>query len=388
MLAFQVNPLKILHVTPSFYPAVVYGGPTYSVYGLCRSLIHQGCLLRVLTTDANGPRAVLEVDTRTEIEISPGLFVRYCHRVMDVSVSPTLLRLLHANICWADVVHLTAVYSFPTIPTLLTCRIVGKPVVWSPRGMLQRWQGTSRTELKAIWEKACRLAAPERLILHATSEEEACESEARLPGVKTVVVPNGVEFPDAVHRGGRAGWFRLAYLGRLHPKKNIESLLYAYHKIYRNLGIATSLVIAGAGEQPYIERIKAQIQELGLSERVKMIGQVADDDKRRVFENSDLTIVPSHTENFAMVVAESLAHGVPVIASRGTPWRSVEEVGCGLWVDNDPESLSAAMKRCVALPLREMGLKGREWMQRDFAWNSVAAKMSQVYRNALATRGS
>src|SRR5439155_23062515 len=98
MLAFQVNSLKILHVTPSFYPAVVYGGPTYSVYGLCRSLIHQGCLLRVLTTDANGPRAVLEVDTRTEIEISPGLFVRYCHRVMDVSVSPTLLRLLHANI--------------------------------------------------------------------------------------------------------------------------------------------------------------------------------------------------------------------------------------------------------------------------------------------------
>src|SRR5206468_7028271 len=123
---------------PSFYPALVYGGPTYSVYMLCRSLNGHACELRVLTTDANGPNSVLAVNTKRAVEISPGLFVRYCHRIADVSISPTLLRLLAAYVWWADVIHLTAVYSFPTIPTLLACKILGKPVVWSPRGMLQR----------------------------------------------------------------------------------------------------------------------------------------------------------------------------------------------------------------------------------------------------------
>src|SRR5205085_11829037 len=159
--------------------ALVYGGPTYSVYSLCRRLVSQGCRVRVLTTDANGPCSVLPVKTNQDVEIFPGLFVRYCHRIADVSVSPALLRLLATEVSWADVVHLTAVYSFPTIPTFLACKIWGKPLVWSPRGMMQRWEGTRRSSLKTIWEMVCRIAAPDRLVLHATSEEEAHESAHR-----------------------------------------------------------------------------------------------------------------------------------------------------------------------------------------------------------------
>src|SRR5262249_3435770 len=86
--------LRLLHVTPSFYPAHIYGGPTRSVYELCRGLVQGGCDLRVLTTDANGPDAVLDVDTGKEVEIDGGVIVRYCHRWVDVSASPRLLRLL------------------------------------------------------------------------------------------------------------------------------------------------------------------------------------------------------------------------------------------------------------------------------------------------------
>ena len=92
-------------------------------------------------------------------------------------------------------------------------------------------------------------------------------------------------------------------------------------------------------------------------------------------------IAPSYTENFGLVVAEALGHAVPVIVSRGTPWRRVEEIGCGLWVENDPESLAAAIQRISGMPLREMGLKGREWMQREFDWDSVASRMINVYRS-------
>src|SRR5437867_7162446 len=373
----KYRPLKILHVTPSFYPAIVYGGPTYSVYALCRSLAKCGQEVRVLTTNANGPDSVLDVNTSGDVRIASELRVRYCHRIADVAVSPTLLRLLRSYISWADVVHLMAVYSFPTIPTLAICKVLGKPVVWSPRGMLQRWDGTRRPYLKTMWEKICRVVAPKRLILHATSDEEALESQKRLPGVETVVIPNGVEMPQTIgHCNGRPER-RFVYLGRLHPKKGLENLLDAYKKLKGSVGITPSLVIAGEGDPGYVESVRNRIKELDLS--VRMIGHVAGDAKREFFENADVLVAPSHTENFGVVVAEALAHGVPVIASRGTPWSRVEEIGCGLWVDNHPCSLATAIERIASMPLREMGYKGRQWMQAEFAWDFLAEKMIQVY---------
>ncbi|HSQ05574.1 MAG TPA: glycosyltransferase, partial [Burkholderiales bacterium] len=187
--------MNVLHVTPSFYPAFLYGGTTYSVHALCRGLVAAGCSVRVLTTNANGPDAVLDTPSDRDVELQPGLNVRYCRRIADVSVSPQLLRSLPAAIRSADVVHLTAVYSFPTIPTLFLSRWYRKPVVWSPRGMLQRWPETPRTALKAPWEQICRLVAPRNMVLHCTSEEEAAESTERMEGARAVVIPNGVEVP-------------------------------------------------------------------------------------------------------------------------------------------------------------------------------------------------
>lgn len=126
--------MKIVHIVPSFAPAWRYGGPINTVLQLCRQLARNGCEVRVLTTDANGPDAVLDIPTAREVDTGDGLRVRYCARLMPESVSVRLLRELPRYLRWADVVHLTAVYSFPTIPTLLACKLMDKPVVWSPRG--------------------------------------------------------------------------------------------------------------------------------------------------------------------------------------------------------------------------------------------------------------
>ena len=95
-------------------------------------------------------------------------------------------------------------------------------------------------------------------------------------------------------------------------------------------------------------------------------------------------MVPSFTENFAIVVAEALAHAVPVIAGRGTPWQGVEQHDCGLWIDNSPESIAAAITRLRSAPRRDMGMRGREWMQRDFSWDTIGARMLAVYAGLLA----
>jgi glycosyltransferase involved in cell wall biosynthesis len=83
------------------------------------------------------------------------------------------------------------------------------------------------------------------------------------------------------------------------------------------------------------------------------------------------------------VVAEALARGVPVIASRGTPWQRLVEMGCGLWVDNSSAELSKALDEAACLPLHEMGKRGREWMGREYSWQTIAEQMVEQYRSLI-----
>ena len=276
--------VRVLCVAPSFYPARIYGGPIESVCHLCRGLSRNGNEVRVLTTDANGPRSVLDVRTDCEVPLAEGVRVRYCHRQMSDSVSLTLLRLLPSYIHWADVVHLTAAYSFPSIPTLLACKAMGKPVVWAPHGGFQRWEGSTRVRAKAVWEWICRIGAPKKLILHVTSQEEATASRKRFPGVKAVVIPNGIEIPEKVAHKYGDGMLRLLYLGRLHPIKGIENLLAACKILNDRSDLAWSLTIAGTGDPNYVESLRARVDTLKLVQCVQMIGAVEGAIKESLFE--------------------------------------------------------------------------------------------------------
>ena len=374
--------MKVLHVVPSFYPAFSYGGPITSVYELCAGLVRQGCAVRVLTTDANGIGAVLDVAKDPPVVLPPGVSVRYCRRIFRHSVSLQLLRLLAPSIRWADLVHLTAVYNFPTFPTLAACRWMGKPLVWSPRGALQRWQNSRRSGLKSAWEGACRGLAPEGMVLHVTSEQEAAESVARFPKAHPTVIPNGVELPPSFAHRNSSGQLRLLFLGRIDPKKGIENLFAAVQRL-RHLDRPWILTIAGSGDATYTAGLEEQVRLLGLMENVRFAGEVRGQAKSDLFAASDLAVFPSYTENFAMVVAEALAHAVPVIASKGTPWSGVETHGCGLWVENDPATLAAAIEGMSTMPLREMGSRGRQWMEAEFAWETVAREMLRLYGKLL-----
>jgi len=379
--------MKILHVSPSFYPTRAYGGTIRSSYGLCRGLAELGCSVRVLTTDSDGLGRTLEVPNDRDVMVD-GLPVRYCHKLFLHSVSFGLLHVLRESVEWADVVHLTAVYSFPTFPTLSYCRFLRKPLVWSPRGALQRWDGSTRVMAKYLWERMCSgLVLKEKLILQATSQNEAEQSQNRFPGVRTVIVRHGVELPEDLRKTDSKGQLRMTYLGRLHPIKGIEALLDACKLVGSESG-PWHLNIAGSGELNYANVLKSKVVELGLEARVDFLGEVFGERKESLFANSDVVVVPSHVENFGMVVAEALAHEVPVIAGRGTPWEGLQTRGCGLWVDNHSSSLAAAIREIRTMPLADMGRRGRNWMETEFSWQSVSSQMLAVFRECIKAKSS
>jgi glycosyltransferase involved in cell wall biosynthesis len=186
-----------------------------------------------------------------------------------------------------------------------------------------------------------------------------------------------------VKRSEESDTLRLLYLGRLHPIKAIDSLLEACRLLAEEPGLQWSLVIAGDGDTRYTGALRNQAAAYGLNRQIEFVGQLSGEQKEATLARADVLVLPSHVENFGMVVAEALSRGIPVIASRGTPWAQVETIGCGLWVDNSPESLADAIRRMRREPLAAMGAAGRAWMQRQFSWRAIAERMTELYRSIM-----
>ncbi|HLX04824.1 MAG TPA: glycosyltransferase [Candidatus Binatus sp.] len=375
--------LRVLHVTPFFAPAWVYGGLPESAYQFARYLALAGVTVRVLTTDANGWGRRLDAASMAAYAHRDGIEVRYCARVARQSVSLELLGALAEQVRRAEVVHLHAAYSFPTIPTLLAARMLKRPTIWTPHGALQRWSGSRRVGFKSLWEKVCIAVGSGDVVLHLTSAHEVAETRSRFPRATINLIPNGVEIPPTVHRAPRGTQLKLGFVGRLDPKKGIKNLLAACRILKERSGPDFSLAIAGSGSSEYEAQLRREIDRLELRDDVMMLGDIRGEEKRRMFERTDVVVVPSFTENFGIVVAEALAHGAAVIASTGTPWKEVERVGCGLWVANDPASLADAIVKINSMPVAEMGERGRRWMAADFSWEKCASEMIALYRNIL-----
>lgn len=378
--------MHILHVTSAYYPATYWGGPIFSVYGLNNALANLPEIeIQVLTTDSAGPLLSqrLEAANLNMEELYPNQIIHFTRRILRSSTSLEMLMKLPALVNWADVVHLTGTYSFPTFPTLLACRLFGKPLVWSPRGALQdaqKLEFSRKKRLKNIWNFLCNmLLNPDKTVLHTTSIEERDFSLSSLPGARAVVISNGIDTPLAFPKRDYCpnGELRLLFLSRLHRKKGVENLLDAMVDL-KDLNI--SLSIYGTGDKAYVTSLQERAQKLGLLDgRVHFYGHVDGESKQAAFMNADVFVLPSYSENYGIAIAEALSYGVPVIASHGTPWQKVEEKKCGLWVDNTPQSLGEAVRTIRQMDLADMGRRGWQWMKDDFSWHYISTLMFQSY---------
>jgi glycosyltransferase involved in cell wall biosynthesis len=379
--------VKILHVAPSYYPATYYGGTIVTTHALCNELAKlPGIELRVLTTDMAGLGLTDRLPvTGVPMHYPGGYDVYFARRRIRPDIAPGLLAMLWGMIGWADGILLTGTYSFPTIPTLAVCRLRGKPLIWSPHGALMAshlWKDARRPVLKRLWEVICLSVRPRACVLHVTAEVEKAASCARLPGIEAIIMANAVDVPaELPPRCWRPdGMLRLMFIGRISPEKGLDNLLRAR----ASLDATVSLDVYGTGDPGYVRAMMELMGTLGLGARVRFHGHVDDEGKRAAFLGADLMVLSSHpTENFGMVVAEALAHGVPAIVSRGAPWPELEARDCGLWVPNDPLSLAGAVEALRDADLEAMGRRGQAWMKADFGWDRRAREMQAAFEDII-----
>ena len=190
--------MRILHVVPTYYPAVRYGGPIVAVHGLCRALAARGHELLVFTTNVDGP-GITDTPVATPVNLD-GVQIRYfpCPLLRRLYWSPALSQALRREIGNFRLVHLHSVFLWPTWAAARVARNVGVPYVLSPRGMLVKDLIARRSRLvKSAWIRLIERANVEQAaVLHLTSQLESTELAYfgwRLPRV--AVIPNAVDEP-------------------------------------------------------------------------------------------------------------------------------------------------------------------------------------------------
>ena len=136
----------------------------------------------------------------------------------------------------------------------------------------------------------------------------------------------------------------------------------------------------------YGAEVERMIREKGLGETVLMTGHVDGEVREALLGNAKLFVLPSHSENFGLVIAESLARGRPVITTTGTPWKELKEWGAGWWVEPKKESITQAMGEALTktdAELDQMGARGRREVEKKFSWKAAAEKVVDAYKEIV-----
>jgi len=371
--------ISVVHIVPSLHPR--NGGPSRTVVQLADALARHDLEVQVFSQGATGEpsvesrdpavrRCIAESDSWLALNLGFPLRQRL---LPNLAQCPKMV--LHGHGLWHPANHWTARHA----------RDLGIPLMIHPRGMLEPWA----IDQKA-WKKRFAMTLFQRRdlesarLLVATSAAEF-ESIRRLGFRNAIaIIPNGVELVvPAADTGNR--WRRLKserrvlFLSRVHWQKGLLNLVRAWSELKP---AGWRLCFAGPDEDGHVAEVMKLTRELGVAHSVRYLGEVDGVEKSHQYNQADLFVLPTFSENFGVVVAEALAHGLPVITTRGAPWSDLETYGCGWWVDIGVDPLVNALRGAMALSdaeRGEMGQRGRAYVQR-YDWNDIAKQMVEAYR--------
>ncbi|TME96115.1 MAG: glycosyltransferase [Chloroflexi bacterium] len=389
--------MKVLHVIPAVAPR--YGGPSQAVLGMGCALMQHGVEVLIATTDADGRGhlpAVLGVPQEYQ-----GVPVIFFPRQWSEAFkySRPLAAWLAAHVSEFSVLHIHAVFSHASLAAAAACRQRDVPYLVRTLGTLDPWSLRQKPMRKRLlWHLGARRMMDGAAAVQYTTRAEQRLVEHHLGLRRGVVIPLGIDQASytapvdlaqfsARHSGLNQHPYILV-LGRLHPKKGVEALIAAFLRATRNEGLHDwRLVVAGDGDEGYVAHLRRIAREQSGGERVVFTGWVAGAEKLAVLRGAAVLALPSHQENFGLVVVEALSCGVPVLVSPHVNLADdIQAAGAGWVVPLDAPRLEAGLVEVMALPEERQcrGSAGRDLAAR-FSWPQVAAELTQLYRRVERT---
>lgn len=282
-----------------------------------------------------------------------------------------------------DLYHTNGMWMHCNHETCLVARKKDKPYVITPHGMLY-----PQALARSAWKKKLLLAMggvandlKSAACIHVTCKAEMLHYRALGYNNPVAVIPNPVLIPNCVEATrNKPKKKRIGFLGRLHPRKNVQILIDVWSKLGDETQNA-ELIIIGKGEEEYEAMLRNEVKRLGLN-NVIFVGFITGREKFEKLASLTALCVPSDFENFGMIVTEALSVQTPVIACLGTPWEALNTHHCGWWVDNDIDTLAQTIREALFLPQSEidkMGENGKLLVETNYTDTQVALKMKQLY---------
>jgi len=265
----------------------------------------------------------------------------------------------------------------------------GLPLVISPRGMLERWAlRRSRLKKSIAWLAWAKTVLSRAAFIHALCEEEAESIRNVVQGVPIAVVPNGVELAGGLDAS--RGLYRrdIIFLGRIHPKKGISSLLEAWSSVSRERG--WRLIIAGWDDGGHAAALKTLAAQLGLGDSVIFKGGVFGEQKDLLFRSAAGFILPSFSEGLPMAVLEAWSYGLPVLMTDECHLPEGFAVNAAIRIQPNPGRIATGLSRLISgmsdAEREAMGARGRVLVEKRFSWDRIGADMGKLYDQATAVR--
>jgi poly(glycerol-phosphate) alpha-glucosyltransferase len=289
-----------------------------------------------------------------------------------------------------DVLHLHGLWSLLSAYSRQWTRRTGRPLMISPRGMLDRWAlSNSRMKKRVfslLFEDANLRAAA---CIHALNQSEADSIRAYGLTNPIAIIPNAATLPEPGERPAPA-WMAadrrvLLFLGRIHPKKGLSETIKAWallHARAPDVAGRWQLALAGWDDGDHVDALKRDVAALRLPEQAIIFpGALHGEDKAAALANADVFVLASHSEGLPMSVLEAWSYDLPVFMTPACNLPEGFAAGAAIEIGTDPDALAETLAtRLDEAAESDMGARGRALVERSFSWPATAAAHVEVYR--------
>jgi len=387
----QPNHISCVHFVPEIL--LERGGVVQAVVDLCQAIAARGHRVTLVTCDASDE----PVPWKDSAGNWPTVVELPSSRLTNKLISRRGLQTFREIVQGVDVAHLHIPWRLTNVQLSGVLQKENVPYVLTTHGMLDDWSMRQSPLKKRVYLTLARA----RLFRHAaaihfTAKGEYEQAERWISiGDRGVIQCNTLDltvydplpgselalqaFPQ-IHPEKK----KILFLSRLHPKKGVELLLGAA-ALLREQRSDFQLLIAGPGEEHYVAQLQQMAVRLGVSDLTCFLGMVKGTEKRSLYQSSDVFVLPTHQENFGLVLVEAMVCGTPVVTTRGTDiWPELQEAGA-LIAELTPAAIAAAIGEILAEDDGgiQRGAQGQayvlQWLNRDH----VLEGYEKIYRKII-----
>ena len=277
-----------------------------------------------------------------------------------------------------DIIHAHFIYPEGVIASRLGAEL-GIPVVSSEHAMWRPWldrHQSVRRQVERALPRISRItavsAALKRSIVELFGESVPVDVIPNVVDERIFVEPGANEIRDSRH---------LLFVGLIRQVKGLDVLIRAMGHLLPEMPDLRLTVAGGSFYRAYerdAEQVRQLVQALGLSNRVRFLGEVAPNDVAALMRECALLVVPSRRETFSLVTAEALASGTPVVATRcGGPEEILTEETGQLTDVDDPAALAIAIESALTRSYDRAAL--RRYAVDRFGSDAAAERLGRLY---------